>query len=115
MRERAKGVDLKTGKIILSETQIKQQIKGFLGLFGVWNWHNFQGPLSYSGLPDREGVYKGKHFYIEVKSQKGKLSFNQKKFKAKAEAQGEKVFVPHGFDEFEKEWNEWIRKIEEEK
>ena len=112
MSVRAKGVNHKTGKIILSETQIKQQIKGFLGLFGVWNWHNFQGPLSYLGLPDREGIYKGKHFYIEVKSKKGKLSFEQEKFKAKAEARGEKVFVPHSFDEFEEEWNEWVKKTE---
>lgn len=111
---RAKGVDLKTGKIILSETQIKQQIKGFLDLFGVWNWHNLQGLGCYKGLPDREGVYKDEHFYIEFKSKKGKLSFDQEKFKAKAEAQGEKVFVPHSFEQFEKEWVEWRRKIEEE-
>ena len=105
---------VKDNKLIFSETEIKGQIKGFLNLFGVWNWHNFQGPLSYLGLPDREGVYKGYHFYIEVKSEKGKLSFDQKKFKANAEAQGEKVFVPHSFEEFEKEWKEWIREIEEE-
>lgn len=113
MSIRAKGVDLKTGKIILSETQIKAQIKGFLALFGVWNWHNLAGLGCYAGLLDRSGFYKTKAFFIEVKSARGKLSFEQRQFKAKAEAQGAKVFVPRGFDEFETEWNEWIRKIEE--
>ena len=109
MKSRAKGVDLKTGKILLSETQIKGQIRGFLDLFKVWNWHNLQGLGCYKGLPDRAGFYKKHPFFIEAKSAKKNLSFDRRKFKANAEAEGAKVFVPHSFEEFEKEWTEWIR------
>jgi len=48
-------------------------------------------------LPVRSPKYSG--LYIEMKSAKGKLSEQQKKFKIFAESQGFKVVVPRSCDE----------------
>jgi len=98
-------LDKKTGKLVLSETEIRKQIRGYLKLKQVFFWHNLQGLACYKGLPDLEGIDIGwGHFYIEVKSGEGKLSEKQEEFKGMVERLGETVFVPHSYEEFVKMW-----------
>jgi len=106
-------VKVKKNKIILSETEIKRQIKGFLKLLKIKNWHNLQGLGCFKGLPDREGVYKCRHFYIEVKSARGKLSDYQEAFKRAVEEENEKVFVVKSVEEFIDQWDKWTAQIEQ--
>ena len=95
----------KKGKIVLSEAEIRKQIRGYLEWHKVFFWHNLQGLGCYKGLPDLEGidVQRG-HFYIEIKSGEGELSEKQEEFKEIVERLGETVFVPHSYEEFVKEW-----------
>lgn len=95
---------VKKGKIVLSETDIKRQIKGYLKLYNVFFWHNLQALGCFKGIPDYEGVYKGQHFYIEVKSPRGKLSEHQGVFKEMVEKEGEPVMVCNSYERFLELW-----------
>jgi len=46
------------------------------------------GPLDKTGIPDIEGVYLGRFCGIEVKSDKGRQSVNQKRFQSDIEKNG---------------------------
>lgn len=70
------------------ETKIKKQIKDYLNLKRVFWWWNVQGLGSFRGLPDLMAVKDGKIYGIEVKTEKGKLSENQKEFLGTFEARG---------------------------
>ena len=59
------------------ETIIKHQIKDYLALKGIFNYHLLAGMGAYKGCPDRVMHYKNKVVYLEIKKQKGKLSENQ--------------------------------------
>jgi hypothetical protein len=100
--------DTKTKKLTYSEKEIRSQVKDFLKQAVKCWWWNAQSALAYHGLPDYEGIYNGRHFYIEVKSSRGKLSGNQEKFKEMVEKEGEKVFVVNDASIFVKEWNLWV-------
>jgi len=62
------------------ETQIKQTVKDYLNLKGIFHYHNMQGIASYKGLPDMTMHYKGQVHYLELKAPKGVLSPQQVKF-----------------------------------
>jgi hypothetical protein len=102
MRQRIK-LD-KDGKIKLSETQIKKQIKSYLKQIGVRYWWHLSGVGCYPNLPDIEGSYQGKHFFIETKIPTGRLSFGQAEFLKWASDEGYYCCVPHSFDEFLEWW-----------
>lgn len=95
---------VKDNKIVLSETDIKRQIKGYLKLKRIFFWHNLQGLGCFRGLSDFSGIHKTYPFFIEVKSTRGKLSGAQEQFKENVELEGGIVFVPHSYEEFVKEW-----------
>ena len=97
-----------TKKLVPSEKDTRKQIRAYLKALGVAFWHNMGGALSYRGLPDLEGVHRGKHFYIEIKSPIGKLSKHQENFKEMVEREGETVIVAHSFEEFEETWERFI-------
>lgn len=99
-----KGVKVKDNKVILNETRIKGQIKGYLKLQGVFFYHNLQGLGCCPGIPDLAGFHKGYAFFVEVKSKRGKLSEFQEKFKKEVELENAIVFVPHSYEEFVEEW-----------
>lgn len=62
------------------ETILKHQIKDYLVIKGIFNWHVLQGIGCFKGAPDRIMHYKGKVIYLEIKKKKGILSENQKVF-----------------------------------
>ena len=68
------------------ETQIKQAVKDYLDLKGIFHYHNLQGIGSYKGLSDMAMHYKGQVHYLELKTPKGKLSPYQEVFQAQCQA-----------------------------
>lgn len=64
------------------ETILKHQIKDYLKIKGIFNYHLLAGMGAYKGCPDRVMHYDGRVIYLEIKKQKGKLSDNQIDFQA---------------------------------
>lgn len=73
-------------KKVTEETQIKKAIKQYLDIDGWFNFHIAQSMGSYAGLPDRMAFKNDICLLIEVKSSKGRLSDNQKKFQSDIES-----------------------------
>ena len=65
----------------ITESMIKSQIKDYLALKGIFNYHNLQGIGSYKGIPDRIMHYRGRVVYLEIKTPTGKLSEHQEAFR----------------------------------
>jgi len=101
---RLKRNQVRDGKIVPTEADIKRQIREYLKLHQIKFWWNLQGLGCFRGIPDYEGVYKRQHFYIEVKSPKGTLSEAQGAFKEMVEQEGEPVMVCNSFDRFLELW-----------
>lgn len=64
----------------ITESMIKSQIKDYLALKGIFNYHNLQGIGSYKGIPDRIMHYRGRVVYLEIKTTTGEQSHNQQDF-----------------------------------
>ncbi len=91
-------------KKITPEKIIQSQVLGWLQYHG---WLILRMPPSIytnaKGLPDAVAIKNGKHVWIEFKSPKGKLSFNQEKLHRIMKEYGAKVVVIKEFDE------EWLK------
>uniref|UniRef100_A0A6M3JLZ3 Putative VRR-NUC domain-containing protein n=1 Tax=viral metagenome TaxID=1070528 RepID=A0A6M3JLZ3_9ZZZZ len=70
------------------ETQIKQMVKQYLDLKGVFNYPVLQGMGAYRGIPDRVMHYNGEVHYLEIKKPKGKLSPSQLDFYLQCQKDG---------------------------
>lgn len=57
------------------------------------------GPLDKTGIPDVEGVIGNRYVAFEVKSDKGRMTDNQKCFKAQIEANGGYYFMVRSVDD----------------
>jgi len=73
---------VKNNKLVLNETDIKEQIRDYLDKTGVYNFHILQGIGCEPGLPDRIAYLKnGIVLHIEVKNPNGGIqSVEQKEF-----------------------------------
>ena len=97
------------------ETELRELIREFLTKQQVFFWHNLQVGLKrrykpYPGLPDLEGVWRGKHFYIEVKAPGKGLSPTQARFREDIYKHGqgkEAVIVAHDLEAFLKQWQKF--------
>jgi penicillin-binding protein-related factor A (putative recombinase) len=63
-----------------SEKEITASIRAYLKAHGIFHWKAWQGLGSQKGVSDIIGIYDGKFFAIEVKTEKGKLSKHQHMF-----------------------------------
>lgn len=82
------------------ETEITNSIRSLLKQFGIFHYKNHGGLGSAPGLPDITGVLKdGRGFWIEVKTQRGKLSPKQKKFIENINLAGGIAFVARSIDD----------------
>lgn len=77
-----KGLKLKA---LISENDIKNQIKDYLDLRRYFHFPLTQGLGSYPGLPDRIAVKDGQVYFIECKRPIGKQSDDQIKFQENIE------------------------------
>jgi len=83
-----KKVKAKVLKYMISENEVKRQVKDYLNATGWFNFHILQGMGAYKGIPDRIAAKNGKVLFIEVKKLGGKQSDNQKHFQECVEGAG---------------------------
>lgn len=85
----------------ITESDIQRQIKEYL------QWHGWlvvkihQSLGSYKGIADLYALKDGRHVWIEVKTQKGRLSEHQEKFRRDVISHGGKYIVARGIEDVE--------------
>ena len=92
----------RTAKPAATETQIKHQIKQYLDLRGIFNYHVLQGVGSYRGLPDRVMHYQGRVIYLEIKTPSGSLRADQAIFQGQCQADDIDYWVIRDVEELHK-------------
>ena len=85
----------------LTETQLKEQIKDFLAIKGIFSFPIVQGLGSYRGAPDRVAFYRGSVYFLEIKLPSGKMSEHQLAFQEQCRLAGVSYFVIHSLEELE--------------
>lgn len=75
------------------ETIIKNQVKDYLKLKGIFYYHNLQGIGAYKGIPDLIAVKGGLYYGLEIKRPTGKQSEYQVEFQKKLEKAGGKYLL----------------------
>jgi hypothetical protein len=84
----------------ISEKEITYSIRSLLKQFGIFHYKNHGGLGSAPGLPDITGCLKdGRGFWIEVKTEHGKLSPHQDRFIANINDAGGIAFVARSMDD----------------
>ncbi|HEA66245.1 hypothetical protein LCGC14_0778000 [marine sediment metagenome] len=64
-----------------TEAEITKAIRNVLRNLGVFHWKNFSGPMQHpKGISDILGIWKGRFLAIEVKTETGRVSDDQKEF-----------------------------------
>ena len=87
-------------RVVLKEKDITHQIRNVLKTFGIFHYKNHGGLGSAPGLPDITGVLKdGRGFWIEVKTDKGRLSPHQERFIQNINDAGGLAFVARSVDD----------------
>ena len=72
----------------ITETHVKSQIKDYLNIRHIFNYHLLQGLGAYKGVPDRVLHYQGRVIYLEIKKPGGKMSEAQLEFQNQCMADG---------------------------
>jgi hypothetical protein len=91
---------LNEDKNLLKEKDITHQIRNVLKTFGIFHYKNHGGLGSAPGLPDITGCLKdGRGFWIEVKTDKGRLSPHQERFIQNINDAGGLAFVARSVDD----------------
>ena len=78
---------------IISETDLKSQIKDYLAIKGIYNFPLVQGLGAHRGVPDRIMHFRGAVHYLEFKKPKGKLSDHQQAFQEQCQLDGIAYYV----------------------
>lgn len=86
-------------KPIISEKEITASIRSLLKQFGIFHYKNHGGLGSAPGLPDITGCLNGKGFWLEVKTERGRLSPHQERFIKNIQDAGGIAGVVHSVDE----------------
>jgi penicillin-binding protein-related factor A (putative recombinase) len=81
------------------EKHITKSIRDFLKVMGIFHWKEHGGLGSAPGVPDLVGVYEGRLLAIEIKTDKGKLSPQQKYFLEKIAEAGGIAFVARSVED----------------
>ena len=81
------------------EGELKAAIRSLLRTFGIFHWNSWGGPMSTKGVPDILGCYHGKLIGIEVKTPKGTVSEDQKRFIANLNEAGGNAFVARSVED----------------
>ena len=82
-----------------SEKEITASIRAFLKAHGIFHWKVWQGLGSHKGVSDIIGIYERQFFACEVKTIKGKLNDNQRKFLNQVVLAGGIGFVARSIDD----------------
>ena len=87
------------GKVKISESDIRRQVRDYLRVKGWFVFHVLQGLGCYLGVTDLIAVKDGRVLFIELKTARGRQSQHQKKFQADLEAAGGEYVLCRGVDE----------------
>ena len=87
------------GKVKISESDIRRQVRDYLRVKGWFVFHVLQGLGAYKGIPDLIAVRDGRVIFIELKTARGRQSDYQRKFQADLEAAGGEYVLCRGVDE----------------
>lgn len=82
-----------------TEKEITKAIRGCLKTLGVFHWKEFQGLGCIRGMPDILGIWKGRMLGIEVKTETGRVSDDQRKFIDRINSEGGIAFVARSVDD----------------
>jgi len=83
------------------ENLVKREIKDWLSLKGWFHFPILQGLGAYPGIPDIIAMKNGVVLFIEVKSEKGKLSPSQQDFFRNVENQGCNYIIARSYKDIE--------------
>ena len=89
------------------EKLVQSAVTRYLRARGYLVERNNQGLGSVPGRPDLQAAKRGVIIMVECKGPKGRLSEAQEQYKARLEAQGIEVFVPHSIEEFMEKLEAW--------
>lgn len=92
---------MKVEKLKIKESDIQQTIKEYLQWHGWFVFKIHQSLGSHKGIFDLYAIKNGLSVWIEVKTEKGKLSKYQKQFKKDIESHGGTCIVATGIEDFE--------------
>lgn len=92
----------KMGRLKLTESMLKAQIKDYLAIKGIFSFPLIQGLGAYRGAPDRIMHFDGKVSYLEIKLPTGKLSDYQLVFLQQCEADGIDYRVIRSLEDLQK-------------
>ena len=93
-----------------SEAAITRAVRHFLRLKRIFHFKHFGTLGSEPGVPDIVGVLPGgRALYLEIKTDKGKLSEKQKNFLFNAQTSGAVATVVRSVEDVEKVVNEAMR------
>lgn len=82
-----------------TETDLKHTVRHYLSLKGIFNFPLTQGLGSFRGAPDRVLFFKGEVIFLELKTEKGKLSEWQEEFKRQCENDGIRYYVVRSLED----------------
>ena len=91
---------------IVTENQVKAQVREGLNAFGWFNWANLQGLGSKKGLTDRTAIKNGVVLWIECKRPGKPLSPKQEEFRDELILAGGHFILAYSFHDVVKYLNE---------
>ncbi len=89
------------GKVKISESDIRRQVRDYLRIRGWFVFHVLQGLGCYLGVTDLVAVKDGRVLFVELKTARGRQSQHQKKFQADLEAAGGEYILCRGVDDLQ--------------
>ena len=89
------------GKVKISESDIRRQVRDYLRVKGWFVFHVLQGLGCYLGVTDLIAVKDGRVLFIELKTARGRQSQHQKKFQADLEAAGGEYVLCRGIKDLQ--------------
>jgi len=81
------------------ENRVKQEVRDYLKISGWFVFPILQGLGSYRGIPDLIAIKNGNVLFIECKSENGRLSKYQKKFKDDVINHGGNYIIATNFED----------------
>jgi hypothetical protein len=81
------------------ETIIKHQVRDYLRLKGWFVFHNLAGLGVHPGISDFTAIRYGQVIFIEIKTDKGIQSDNQKKFQEQVKSHGGLYYIVRSIDD----------------
>ena len=84
---------------MISENEIKRQVKDYLNIKGYFHFHILQGIGAFKGIPDIIAIKNGRVLFLEIKRPGGKQSEHQRQFQIFIEGHGGEYYIVKNLDD----------------